>query len=60
MSGFYARSTVNPDRFDWQPLDAHLIAVGQLAAARAARFGASVKYTQKAQDRVRNEGPFDG
>lgn len=41
MSGFYAHSTVNPDRSDWQRLDAHLSAVGRLAADKATIFDAA-------------------
>ncbi|ANF56281.1 CRISPR-associated helicase/endonuclease Cas3 [Halotalea alkalilenta] len=37
---FYAHSTLTTDKSNWQSLDSHLISVGQMAAERAARFGA--------------------
>ena len=36
----YAHSTNQPDRTDWQVLDAHLTNVAELAAAFGAVFGA--------------------
>ncbi|MDR9441002.1 MAG: CRISPR-associated endonuclease Cas3'', partial [Halomonas sp.] len=38
---FYAHSTSATDKTDWQTLESHLRTVGQLAAERAERFGAS-------------------
>ncbi|GHU06038.1 CRISPR-associated helicase/endonuclease Cas3 [Betaproteobacteria bacterium] len=38
---FFAHSTANPDRSDWQPLAEHLSAVGKLAGEFAAIFKAS-------------------
>ncbi|MGM0701561.1 MAG: CRISPR-associated endonuclease Cas3'' [Pseudomonadota bacterium] len=37
---YYAHSTPEPDKSDWQTLEGHLKTVGQLAAERAERFGA--------------------
>lgn len=37
---YYAHSTNAPDKSDWQTLESHLTAVGQMAAERAGRFGA--------------------
>ncbi|MFB9146736.1 CRISPR-associated endonuclease Cas3'' [Halomonas alkalicola] len=37
---FYAHSTSEGNKSDWQTLASHLIAVGELAGERAARFGA--------------------
>lgn len=38
---FHAHSGNKPDKSDWQPLSAHLQAVGEMAAASAATFGAT-------------------
>lgn len=38
---YYAHSTGNPDRSDWQPLAEHLNGVGSGAECRGAKFGAS-------------------
>jgi len=38
---YYAHSTERTDCSDWQPLRDHLLQVGELAASRGARFGAS-------------------
>lgn len=38
---YFAHSTANPDKSDWQALQAHLLAVGSLASEFAASFGAS-------------------
>lgn len=40
METFYAHSTDNPDKSDWQPLDDHLQGVAKLAEEFAAVFGA--------------------
>lgn len=37
---YYAHSTSDPDKSDWQGFENHLISVGQMAAERAERFGA--------------------
>ncbi len=37
--GFHAHSTARQDKSDWQPLDRHLLDVGEGAARRAAPFG---------------------
>jgi HD superfamily phosphodiesterase len=37
---FYAHSTENPDRSDWQTLQSHLVAVGRMASLSASTFGA--------------------
>ncbi|MDD3762456.1 MAG: CRISPR-associated endonuclease Cas3'' [Nevskiales bacterium] len=64
MDVFYAHSTANPNRSDWQRLDEHLTAVGRRAADSAALFGAAEmghaagllhdigKYTQEFQRRI--------
>jgi CRISPR-associated endonuclease/helicase Cas3 len=66
---FYAHSTGRDDRSDWQSLQEHLSAVGELAARNAAAFGAEAlgrasgqlhdlgKYTEKFQQRLRGEAP---
>jgi CRISPR-associated endonuclease/helicase Cas3 len=41
----FAHSTENPDQSDWQSLLEHLKAVGELAAARGNKFGASLAAT---------------
>ncbi len=38
---YFAHSTGDPSTDDWQPLAAHLSAVGELAAVRGAKFGAA-------------------
>lgn len=38
---FYAHSSSNPDKSDWQPLQDHLQAVGDMAAESAQKFGAA-------------------
>lgn len=40
MGKFYAHSTDNPDKSDWQPLEEHLLGVAQLAEEFAAVFEA--------------------
>jgi len=66
---FYAHSTDRPDKSNWQGLREHLIAVGELAAAKAAVFGAASlaipigrkhdlgKYTSEFQKRLTGEFP---
>jgi CRISPR-associated endonuclease/helicase Cas3 len=61
---FYAHSTANPDKSDWQPLKDHLLAVGSLAARFADSFSGSNlsevqgwlhdigKYTREFQHRI--------
>lgn len=69
MRMFYAHSTNRSDRADWQPLAAHLEAVGLRAAAHAAPFRGGTlaacagllhdlgKYTEKFQGRLAGEIP---
>ena len=40
MPQYYAHSTPNPDRSDWQPLGEHLLAVAKLAEEFAETFNA--------------------
>jgi len=40
MEEFYAHSTDNPDKSDWQTLEEHLLGVAKLAEKFAAEFGA--------------------
>lgn len=40
MTQYYAHSTSNPDKSDWQPLEEHLLAVAQRAEEFAAAFNA--------------------
>ena len=66
---YYAHSTENRDRSNWQPLPEHLIGTGEAAACRAAWFGAGVmartcgrlhdlgKYTERFQLRLSGEAP---
>nr|WP_297457573.1 CRISPR-associated endonuclease Cas3'' [uncultured Halomonas sp.] len=61
---YYAHSTKNIDKSDWQTLKSHLTSVGNLAAQRAERFGAAElgeiagllhdlgKYTEAFQQRL--------
>ncbi|MFT3802807.1 MAG: CRISPR-associated helicase Cas3' [Burkholderiaceae bacterium] len=61
---FFAHSTSDPDRSDWQPLREHLLGTAERAARNAAPFGAGAmawpmgaahdigKYTQKFQARL--------
>jgi len=65
---FYAHSTQNMDRHDWQFLDEHLTSVAKLAAEFAEIFNAAGlahlagllhdlgKYTQEVQRRISGEG----
>lgn len=69
MRKFYAHSTARLDKRDWQPLDEHLIGVGQRARASAEIFGAGAlaeaagllhdlgKYTDKFQARLEGKEP---
>jgi CRISPR-associated endonuclease/helicase Cas3 len=66
---FFAHSTEHVNQADWQPLAAHLTAVGELAAKRAQPFGAQEharvagllhdvgKYTVEFQKRLKGEFP---
>ncbi len=66
---FYAHSTSNPSKSDWQSLKEHLEEVGRRAAEKADAFGGSVvaraagvthdvgKYTEKFQERLEGEIP---
>lgn len=66
---YYAHSLPDRPESEWQPLPEHLTAVSALAAAGAAKFGASAagawaglfhdlgKYTRAYQRRIRDEGP---
>ena len=66
---FYAHSTDRADKSNWQGLREHLMAVGELAAAKAASFGAASlaiptgrkhdlgKYTSEFQKRLTGEFP---
>ena len=66
---FYAHSTENKDRSDWQTLQSHLMAVGLMASGSAAVFGAGPlaeaagllhdlgKYTREFQLRLSGEFP---
>lgn len=61
---FYAHSTPNPDKSDWQPLREHLEAVAEIAARNASAFSADAlahlagllhdlgKYTDEFQRRI--------
>lgn len=40
MSTYFAHSTDNPTKSDWQPLNRHLVEVGRRSGEFAARFGA--------------------
>lgn len=67
-SYFFAHSTSNTDRSDWQPLAEHLRAVAHLAGEKAAFFGGSElaavagllhdlgKYTDEFQRRIAGDG----
>lgn len=64
---FFAHSTPTKDQSDWQPLAEHLLAVGQMAAERAAPFGGQQlaqiagllhdvgKYTDEFQRRINGD-----
>ncbi|MGE0803847.1 MAG: CRISPR-associated endonuclease Cas3'', partial [Lautropia sp.] len=64
---FFAHSTSNPDRSDWQPLREHLLASAERCARHAALFGGESlawplgalhdlgKYTERFQDRLRGD-----
>lgn len=66
---FFAHSTDNVDQSDWQTLESHLSAVGDLAAKRAAAFESAAlgrtagllhdlgKYTEEFQQRLKGEYP---
>jgi CRISPR-associated endonuclease/helicase Cas3 len=66
---FFAHSTDSTDQSDWQTLQSHLHAVGDLAAERAKIFGGSElgrtagllhdlgKYTEEFQQRLKGEYP---
>jgi CRISPR-associated endonuclease/helicase Cas3 len=66
---FFAHSTERADKVDWQSLQEHLTCVGELAASRAAWFGASPlarlagllhdlgKYTREFQLRLAGQFP---
>lgn len=66
-SAYFAHSTARGDKSDWQPLSAHLLNVGRMAAARAAIFDADAlaevagllhdigKYTDDFQRRIAGE-----
>lgn len=66
---FHAHSTDRPDRSDWQPLQEHLINVGELARQRAEWFGGETlaqaagilhdlgKYTSEFQLRLAGQHP---
>lgn len=66
---FYAHSTENQDRSDWQTLQAHLVSVGHMASTSATTFGAGPlaevagllhdlgKYTREFQLRLSGEFP---
>lgn len=68
---FFAHSSENPDRSDWQPLSEHLNSVGTLAGSFAADFGAETlarvagllhdvgKYTQEFQRRLEGGAKVD-
>ncbi|RZU38237.1 CRISPR-associated Cas3 family helicase [Fluviicoccus keumensis] len=65
---YFAHSTTNPDKSDWQLLSDHLSAVGELASQFAKEFGCEPygkvagllhdlgKYTQGFQQRINGEG----
>ena len=67
MPTFFAHSGAQPDKSDWQLLNEHLEAVGQLAAERAAPFGGQQlaqiagllhdlgKYTDEFQRRINGD-----
>lgn len=69
MRRFYAHSTDRQDKHDWQPLDEHLIGVGERARAAADVFGAGAlaeaagllhdlgKYTDGFQARLEGRAP---
>lgn len=66
---FFAHSGNKPDQSDWQTLESHLHAVGELAAKHAAVFGSAElgraagllhdlgKYTEEFQNRLKGESP---